>query len=398
MLNLLERKARLIAFYLPQFHPIPENDEWWGTGFTEWTNSSKARPLFPGHYQPHIPADLGYYDLRLPEARLAQAEMAEAHGIEGFCYWHYWFGNGRRLLERPFNEVVESGVPDFPFCLGWANQTWTGIWHGSPNRILIQQRYPGITDYEAHFDALVEAFHDKRYIQADGKPVFVVYNVKDLPDSSIFAECWQKRARRSGLKGIHFVAHSTSSWAPTDEAFDATVLNTLFFIFEKLEQSSKDPREIWRRILKRPLTYSYQDAIRIADLPLRENVLQYPSVFPNWDNTPRSGRRGIVLRGSTPDLFRTHLKQAVARVSHRDFDQRIIFIKSWNEWAEGNHLEPDLKFGKAYLEVIKEEIFEHFIPSLPASPTKLSGSAAYFGGSEAISVQGLLRPLKAGSQ
>ncbi len=359
MLNSLERKARLVAFYLPQFHPIPENDEWWGRGFTEWTNSSKARPFFPGHYQPHIPADLGYYDLRLSEARVAQAEMAKAHGIEGFCYWHYWFGNGRRLLERPFKEVVESGVPDFPFCLGWANQTWTGIWHGSPNRVLIQQRYPGITDYEAHFDALVEAFHDDRYLKAGGKPVFVVYNVKDLPDSRIFTECWQKRALRSGLKGIHFVAHSTSSWAPVDEAFDATVLNTLFFIFEKLEPSSKNPREIWRRILKRPLTHSYQDAIRIADLSLRKDVLQYPSVFPNWDNTPRSGRRGIVLQGSTPDLFRIHLKQAVARVSHRDFDQRIIFIKSWNEWAEGNHLEPDLKFGKAYLEVIKEEMFEH---------------------------------------
>jgi len=154
-----EGTARLIAFYLPQFHPIPENDNWWGKGFTEWTNVAKARPLFRKHYQPHVPADLGFYDLRLPEVRAAQAVMARSVGIEGFCYWHYWFA-GKRLLERPFNEVLKSGEPDFPFCLGWANQTWTGIWHGAPNRILIEQTYPGRADYEKHFHALLEAFHD----------------------------------------------------------------------------------------------------------------------------------------------------------------------------------------------------------------------------------------------
>lgn len=139
--------VRAIAFYLPQFHPIPENDEWWGKGFTEWTNTAKAKPLFPGHYQPHVPADLGFYDLRLTEARVAQAEMAAEYGIEGFCYWHYWFA-GKRLLEHPFNEVMQSGKPDFPFCLGWANDTWSGIWHGAPNRVLIEQTYPGLEDYK----------------------------------------------------------------------------------------------------------------------------------------------------------------------------------------------------------------------------------------------------------
>ena len=187
----MSSKARVIAFYLPQFHPIPENDEWWGKGFTEWTNTAKAKPLFPGHYQPHVPADLGFYDLRVPEARFAQAEMAKEYGIEGFCYYHYYFA-GKRLLERPFDEVLNSGMPDFPFCLCWANQTWTGIWHGSPDRVLIEQTYPGPGDDERHFDYLCKAFHDQRYIKVDGKPMFLVYCPKELPEPEKTTEFWRR--------------------------------------------------------------------------------------------------------------------------------------------------------------------------------------------------------------
>ena len=165
--------ARLIAFHLPQFHPIPENDEWWGKGFTEWTNTGKAKPLFPGHDQPKVPTDLGYYDLRLPEARKAQADLARKYGVEGFCYYHYWFG-GKRLLERPVNEIIASGEPDFPFCLCWANESWTGIWHGAPRRMLMEQTYPGEADHRAHFEYLLTAFRDKRYITVDGRPRFVI--------------------------------------------------------------------------------------------------------------------------------------------------------------------------------------------------------------------------------
>ena len=157
-------QARLISFYLPQFHPIPENDRWWGRGFTEWTNVTKAKPLFKGHYQPRLPADLGYYDLRLPEVREAQAELARNAGIEGFCYYHYWFG-GKQLLEQPFNEVVASGKPDFPFCLCWANQTWTGVWYGAPHRTLVEQTYPGREGHRRHFLALRRAFLDERYLR-----------------------------------------------------------------------------------------------------------------------------------------------------------------------------------------------------------------------------------------
>ena len=200
--------ARLIAFYLPQFHPIPENDLWWGPGFTEWTNVAKAKPLFRRHYQPRLPADLGFYDLRVPEVRAAQAKLARDSGIEGFCYWHYWFA-GKRLLERPFSEVLNSGEPDYPFCLGWANESWSGIWHGAPNRILMEQTYPGTWDYERHFYAVLDAFQDARYIRVRNKPLFVIYRPLEIPKCPAFIEQWQTLASKNGLDGIHFVAHTT---------------------------------------------------------------------------------------------------------------------------------------------------------------------------------------------
>ena len=183
-------KARVIAYYLPQYHPIPENDEWWGKGFTEWTKVAKARPLFRGHYQPHIPADLGFYDLRMPEVRAAQARLAREAGIEGFCYWHYWFGGGKRLLERPFQEVVASGQPDFPFCLGWANHDWTNkTWTRrsafSQEQILMKQTYSE-EDYERHFQALLGAFRDPRYITVDDKPLFLINEPRMMPDPTKF--------------------------------------------------------------------------------------------------------------------------------------------------------------------------------------------------------------------
>ena len=204
-----QNKARVLAFYLPQFHPTPENDAWWGKGFTEWTNVGKAKPLFRGHYQPQVPADLGYYDLRVPETRVAQADMAREYGVEGFCYWHYWFGNGRRLLDRPFTEVLESGNPDFPFCLAWANHSWHGIYCGVKSKDpLIEQTYNGLSDYEHHFYDVLPAFKDKRYITVDGKPFFLVFSPLEIPDPKEFIDCWQQLAIRNGLKGIHFVAHT----------------------------------------------------------------------------------------------------------------------------------------------------------------------------------------------
>ncbi|MEI8108854.1 MAG: glycoside hydrolase family 99-like domain-containing protein, partial [Verrucomicrobiota bacterium] len=199
-------KPRLVAFYLPQFHPIPENSQWWGAGFTEWTNVTKAKPLFPNHYQPRLPADLGFYDLRVPESRAAQADLARSAGVEAFCYWHYWFA-GRRVLERPFNEVLASKEPDFPFCLAWANDTWSGHWYGAPKRTLIEQTYPGPDDHERHFYSLLPAFLDPRYLRVHDRPIFTLFRPKSLPNPQAFIDLWQKLAAQNGLPGIHFIAH-----------------------------------------------------------------------------------------------------------------------------------------------------------------------------------------------
>ena len=215
------RPPRLIAFHLPQYHPIPENDRWWGTGFTEWTNTAKAKPLFPDHYQPHVPSDLGFYDLRLPESRLAQAELARRYGIEGFCYYEYWFG-GKRLLERPFEEILDSKQPDFPFCICWANETWTGIWHGAPNRVLIEQTYPGLDDHKAHFASWQRAFNDSRYIKVDGKPVLVIYRPEKLPDAKQVTQFWRTLAQEGGFPGLYMIGVSHNlRWSPQADGFDA---------------------------------------------------------------------------------------------------------------------------------------------------------------------------------
>lgn len=341
-------RARVIALYLPQFHPIPENDLWWGKGFTEWTNTGKAKPMFEGHYQPHVPADLGYYDLRVSETRQAQADLARQYGIEAFCYWHYWFA-GQRLLERPFNEVLQSGQPDFPFCLAWANDTWTGIWHGAPERVLIEQTYPGPEDYIAHFEALLPAFRDRRYLKVNGSLVFLVYVPADLPDARQFTGLWQELASRAGLPTFHFVAVGVHE--PEQFGCQSAVADSPFVEMRipPLDVSALDGG-------MPPVVYQYEDLVQhLREKRLADN--EYPLVIPNWDNTPRSGSNGLVLHESSPELFRAMMDDAVSVVEKRsDREQRIIFVKSWNEWAEGNHLEPDLRYGHAYLEAIRDAI------------------------------------------
>ena len=204
-----KEKVRTIAFYLPQFYPTPENDKWWGKGFTEWTNVGKAKPLFKGHYQPRVPADLGYYDLRVPEVREQQAELAREAGIEGFCYWHYWFA-GRRLLDRVFTEVVESGHPDFPFCLCWANHSWyKKTWDTTKSdTLLMEQTYPGIEDYIAHFNAMLPAFKDKRYMKVGGKLIFGIFDADSITDFSLMKKTWNDLALENGLPGFFFFGFS----------------------------------------------------------------------------------------------------------------------------------------------------------------------------------------------
>lgn len=352
-MNMEADPVRVIAFYLPQFHPIPENDQWWGKGFTEWTNVAKARPLFNGHEQPKVPADLGFYDLRVPETREAQAVMARKYGIHGFAYWHYWFG-GRRILERPFDEVLQSGKPDFPFCLAWANETWSGIWHGSPNKILIEQVYPGRNDYIEHYNSVRKAFLDDRYIKVGNKPIFVIYRPLNIPDTKIFFDTWNELAVKDGFAGMHYVAISNE----VEEEFDHLIgLGYAAVSPNRLSQLSKTTdslrKKVTRRLMDKPFIMEYKKAIKFLTGETENLPNCYPAIVPNWDNSPRSGKRALILKQSTPALFKEHLQQVLAIVRRKQ-GERIVFLKSWNEWAEGNYIEPDLKYGNEYLKCIKE--------------------------------------------
>jgi lipopolysaccharide biosynthesis protein len=364
-------KARLIALYLPQFHPIPENDEWWGKGFTEWTNVAKAKPLYRGHWQPRLPADLGFYDLRVPEVREQQAELARAAGVEGFCYWHYWFGNGRRILERTFNEVLASGKPDFPFCLAWANQSWSGIWHGSPKKILMKQDYPGPDDERAHFELVLPAFRDRRYMTVDGKPIFVLFDPRDHPDPPGFIRHWRQMAETAGLPGLYLIAMWNRGPDPKLAAFDAIAefgpgdfLNTLPMNrwserLRRWKQGEFGPllRAVFGDRLRRPGRFNYTDVVKAAfTSKLAEDPRYIPTVLPGWDNTPRSAHRGVVFEGATPALFGRYLRKAIDLLNRKPPQERLIFLKAWNEWAEGNYVEPDREFGHQYLEAIRQAL------------------------------------------
>ena len=351
---------RLITFYLPQYYPVPDNDKFWGKGFTEWTNTAKARRRFPGHYQPHVPADLGFYDLRVAETRQAQADLARQYGIEGFCYYHYWFGNGKRVLERPFAEVLASGEPDFPFCLCWANETWSGVWHGAENRVLIEQTYPGAEDDQRHFDSLLPAFNDRRYMKVDGKPIFVVYRPFKITDTKATIARWREMATRAGLPGIYFVGVCSADQPnPEDFGFDASIYNANAPL--RAWGSWKNPVTLFKHAAYRrlgvPTIHDYEKSIKYF-LPDALPATRYPSVINSWDNTPRSGVRGLVLTGATPQLYGKALKKAfdLTRDRAQGADARLVFLKSWNEWAEGNHLEPDLRDGHQYLEAIAIEL------------------------------------------
>lgn len=364
----MNNKIRVIAFYLPQFHPISENDKWWGKGFTEWTNVGKAKALFKGHYQPRVPADLGYYDLRVSETRKAQADMARKYGIEGFLYWHYWFGNGKRLLERPFNEVLKSGEPDFPFALAWANETWKGFAHGLKNReTLIEQLYLGTEDYRAHFDEILPALKDSRYIKIDGKPLFVIYKPYQLPNAREFTNLWQELAIENGFEGIHFVAQvqavkdHVKSERQTIEDLIKQGFSAVNFVrttgyFEQRSLLERIIHRFWRILMHRPAIGNYRKCSMYFSNENDSIEEVIPSIIPGWDHTPRSSYDGLVLDNSTPNLFQAHIRKVFERISKKKVEKQIVFIKSWNEWAEGNYMEPDRKWGTKYLEVLKDEL------------------------------------------
>jgi hypothetical protein len=348
--------VRVIAFFLPQYHPIPENDSYWGKGFTEWSNVVKARPLFKGHDQPFLPSDLGFYDLRVPEVREQQAALARQAGIEGFCYWHYWFGNGKRALETILEQVSVTGKPDFPFCLGWANESWTGKWHGLDDEVIFEQTYPGNRDYFEHFQAIVHYFKDSRYIRVNDKPVFLVYRPELLPSFADFKKTWDALAAESGLTGIHWISNGSNSGQEyIDMGFDGFAINNLSSVIEGCQGNLyKKLRRLKRLVLGiGPTVLRYESYVNHERMrPV--NSEEYPVIYPNWDNTPRLGDRGYVLSGSDHVKFAELLKHSIQKVAGRPFQDRLVFLKSWNEWAEGNTLEPSIKHGTSYLDACAE--------------------------------------------
>lgn len=364
-----ERIARLISFYLPQYHPIPENDAWWGAGFTEWINVARARPRFRGHYQPQLPADLGFYDLRLPETRQAQADLAREHGIFGFCYYHYWF-NGRRVLNRPFDDVLRSGEPDFPFCLCWANENWTRRWDGREADVLLQQNYSDEDDAR-HMYWLAEAFRDPRYIRVDGKPLFMVYKASKLPDPQRTITTWRSVARQLGI-GELYLCKVESAWDeranPIEQGFDAAVE----FQPDATRYGARLPMgsRFWRR-LDRTLVrmssrlrhveqlYDYNTIVSRMLQPRRLPYPLYPCVTPAWDNTARRQERATVIHGSTPAAYEKWLDAVITRALSTPQQAPMVFINAWNEWAEGAHLEPCQEWGRGYLEATRRALEHH---------------------------------------
>lgn len=350
--------AKIIALYLPQYHPIPENDEWYGKGFTEWTNTAKARPLFRGHYQPHVPADLGFYDLRLKESRREQAKMAQDYGVDAFCYWNYWFGNKKQLLEMPIWEVYNDKEITLPFCLAWANHSWEKkMWDKNGNNtLLMEQKYLGEKDYKEYFYTMLPLFKDERYFCVDERRVFFIYNPLGSDQIALFIDLWQKLARKEGIKGFYFIAKD-SACRNKDKimklGFNAVYDDNTFNIHHELPLIKKIILYIQREFFKMPTVFKYKDAINyMVTKDARENDV-IPCIAPNWDHSPRSGRSAIILHECEPKYFEKVVKMAVEAVAHKKKEEQIILIKSWNEWGEGNHLEPDLKYGKGYLQAIK---------------------------------------------
>lgn len=357
----IQSAIKYIAIHLPQFHPIPENNAWWGEGFTEWTNVARAQPLFNRHYQPHLPADLGFYDLRLDESRKAQAALARQYGIDGFCYYHYWF-HGRRLLERPVNEILDSEQPDFPFCLFWANETWEGRWHGvtTGKKTLIKQDY-SVQDDLDHIRWLAPAMADPRYIQVAGRPLFIIYRPLDLPDCAHTLDTWREEMVRQGLPNPYFMA--SNSHAHKANLLQYGFDGVLQFLPQLSVLDCFEPRNL-RHHVKRLVEnfahgviasdlhiYDYEDSVRKMLLDNEWPVFR--SLFPSWDNSARSGRKGVIFNNSSPEKFaKMLLEVSLQTLEQHPEGSRVVFLNAWNEWAEGNHLEPDQKYGRAFLEAV----------------------------------------------
>lgn len=334
---------KLIAFFLTQYHPIPENDEWWGKGFTEWTNVTKAKDLFPGHYQPHLPADLGFYDLRLRETRHEQVQLAKQYGIDGFCYYYYWF-SGRKILHRPLEEMLADKELDMPFCLCWANENWSRRWDAAEHEVLLAQRY--LPEDNLEFIKSLEPYlRDSRYIKKDGKPLILVYRPQHLPAACDAARVWREYCAAVGIGEIHICAALTHGNLDYKQfGFDSGVEFpphnlSAFWINHKIPFYDEFEGYICQ----------YKD---LAELYMSRNYdgAVYKTVFPSWDNTARRSHRALIILNGTPANYEYWLACTIDRAQKDPQAGDFVFINAWNEWAEGCHLEPDHVWGRSFLE------------------------------------------------
>ncbi|MCH1924612.1 glycoside hydrolase family 99-like domain-containing protein [Shewanella sp. C32] len=354
--------TKVVAFYLPQFHQIPENDKWWGEGFTEWTNVKKAKPLFNGHNQPRIPLNNNYYDLSSAKTLEWQASLMNNYGIDGMCFYHYWFG-GKTLLEKPLENLLENPSINMPFCLAWANEPWTRAWDGGDKEVIMEQHYGSQSDWEAHFDYLYNAFKDIRYLTYEGKPIFIIYRAQSIPDLEKMLIFWQELAKNKGLSGIHFVRMNTGFSNEQCGLSGITAqldFEPMYSLTHSLKLVSRIRRFLRKRFriflnlfLERKLPIDVVDYQAIWDQILARDITgnTYPGAFVGWDNTPRKGSRGLIVKGSSAGNFRKNFTIQYNRCVESNAE--FIFINAWNEWAEGTYLEPDIENQYEYLEVIR---------------------------------------------
>lgn len=346
----------ITAFYLPQFHPIPENDQHWGPGFTEWRNVVRATPAFRGHAQPRLPGELGFYDLRCVETQQAQAELAAQYGVDAFCYYHYWF-DGRRVLERPAQQMLSEPAIHQPFFFCWANEDWTRSWDGRTSDVLLRQRYSEDDDL-AHVRALLPYFADRRYVRFRGALAFAIYRARQLPDPARTAEVWRKEVARAGLGDLHLIAIESfvdEIGDPCSIGFDSSV--EFQPNWQSLRSLGRRRRlgQTWARLNGGGhRVFNYSDLAEAAMARDDPEYCRFGGVTPRWDNTARRAKDGIIFQGSTPEIYQGWLSHVISRA--RRLGHEAVFINAWNEWAEGAYLEPDIVTGRRYLEATAEAL------------------------------------------